>query len=119
MNKYSDKELIQMLKSESNKTVDTGLAHLYQVSKKTVAGFILRNKGNDQDVSDIFHDGLIAFYKLVIQVRRQTLSALLCRNTDNVEALPRHAMDVVSGTNPLVACADLPLWDYEAWSEPS
>jgi len=53
------------------------------------------------------------------QVRRQSLSALLCRNTDSVEALPRRAMDVESGANPLVACADLPKWDYQAWNEQS
>jgi len=51
------------------------------------------------------------------QVRRQSLSSLLCRNTDNVEALPRRAMDIESGANPLTACADLPKWDYQAWNE--
>lgn len=86
MNKYSDKELIQMLKSESSKTVDIGLEHLYQVSKQTVAGFILRNKGNQQDVSDIFHDGLIAFYNLVRQDKINTDTNVeaylytICRN---------------------------------------
>ena len=58
-----------------------------------------------------------ASIKVILKVRTQSLSSLLCRNTDNVEALPRRAMDIESGANPLTACDDLPKWDYQAWNE--
>ncbi len=67
MEKRSDKVIIKQLKSIEEKEVDSALTYLYTVSKKTVSRFILRNKGNQQDVDDFFHDGLIAFYNLVKQ----------------------------------------------------
>jgi len=67
MEKRLDKVIIQELQSLDEKTVDSALTYLYKVSKKTVSRFILRNKGGKQDVDDIFHDGLIAFYNLVRQ----------------------------------------------------
>ena len=67
MEKRSDKAIIQQLQSIEEKEVDDALTYLYMVSKKTVSRFILRNKGTQQDVDDVFHDGLIAFYNLVKQ----------------------------------------------------
>lgn len=67
MEKYSDELIIQQLKSLDERVVDGALTYLYKVSKKTVRSFILRNKGDEADVDDVFHDGLIAFYNLVKQ----------------------------------------------------
>ena len=67
MKKRSDEAIIRQLQSGVEQETDAALTYLYRVSKTTVSRFILRNKGNEQDVDDIFHDGLIAFYKLVKQ----------------------------------------------------
>ncbi len=78
MIKHSDAEIIEQLKSTNERVVDGALSYLYKVSKTTVSGFILKNKGSEQDVDDIFHDGLIAFYNLVQQDK--------INNDTNVEA---------------------------------
>jgi len=46
------------------------------------------------------------------QVRQQTLTKLLCRNTDGIEELPRSALDLAS---PLLSCRGATNWDYAAW----
>ena len=86
MKKRSDEAIIRELQSVNEKEVDGALTYLYEVSKKTVSRFILRNKGNEQDVDDVFHDGLIAFYNLVKQDKIKTDTNVeaylysICRN---------------------------------------
>jgi len=67
MLKLSAEEIIRKLKSTREQDNDEALKDLYECLQQPVARFILRNKGNLQDVDDIFHDGLIAFYKLARQ----------------------------------------------------
>ncbi len=67
MHNYSDGEIIRLLQSSDEREADKALTFLYEKVQKNVGRFILRNKGNEQDIDDIFHDGLIAFYKLAKQ----------------------------------------------------
>ena len=67
MLKLSAEEIIRKLKSTNEQDNEEALNDLYGCLQQPVARFILRNKGNSQDVDDIFHDGLIAFYKLAKQ----------------------------------------------------
>ena len=67
MLKLSAEEIIRKLKSTNEQDNEEALNDLYGSLHQPVARFILRNKGNSQDVDDIFHDGLIAFYKLAKQ----------------------------------------------------
>lgn len=86
MKKQLDETIIQQLQFGTEKEVDSALSYLYEASKKTVSRFILGNKGNQQDVDDVFHDGLIAFYKLVKQGKINTDTNVeaylysICRN---------------------------------------
>lgn len=86
MEKRLDRTIIRQLQSADDQEIDSALVYLYKASKKTVRRFILQNKGIEQDVDDVFHDGLIAFYNLVKQhkIREDTnVEAYLysiCRN---------------------------------------
>lgn len=65
--KLADDVVIQKLKSNDEQEKDEALSYLYEMSYDVVAGYILNNKGSRDEINDIFHDGLIAFYMLARQ----------------------------------------------------
>lgn len=86
MEVISDEKIIELLASANVTEVDKALRYLYQVSKKTIGGFIMKNQGTQQDIDDIFHDGLLAFYKLArkgklnADIRVEPYLYTICRN---------------------------------------
>ncbi len=113
MEEFSDEEIINLLGSTNTKEVDKGISYLYRVSKKMAGRFIMRNRGNPQDVDDIFHDGLIAFYKLVRkgQIKADTnVEAYLytiCRNMWVKKLMKNPAPVELKEKFPLVETADI------------
>lgn len=67
MKKLSDEEVVLKLKSSDETEVEEAFSFLYQTSQHAARRHVLKNKGNEQDVDDIFHDALLAFYKLARQ----------------------------------------------------
>ena len=67
MNKLSDEEVVSFLKSSDELKIETAFNYLYHKSRHIARRYILKNRGNEQDVDDVFHDALLAFYKLARQ----------------------------------------------------
>lgn len=89
MKSMADEEVIRRLQSVEEREREVALRYLYERVQKTVRRYILKNKGNEQDVDDYFHEGIIAFYQLV---RRGKLASdtkveaylfTICRNMWN------------------------------------
>lgn len=86
MKERKDEQIIRELQSSNERIRDETLAYLYKKSQPLVKSFILKNKGNEQDVDDTFHDGMIAFYHLARKnklAKDTNVSAYLytiCRN---------------------------------------
>ena len=72
MKKISDEEVVLMLKSSDESKIEEAFKFLYHHSQHAARRHILKNKGNEQDVDDIFHDALLAFYKLARQNKLKT-----------------------------------------------
>lgn len=64
MKKINNQQIILGLQSSSEQEVDYMLKYLYDQCRPTISKYILRSKGSEQDVDDVFHEGIIAFYKL-------------------------------------------------------
>lgn len=67
MDILSNEVIIEGLRSDSEAEVNRIMHYLYRRMYQTVQRFILRNKGNESEVPDIFQDGLIALYKLALR----------------------------------------------------
>ena len=86
MEKLSDEDVISNLKSSDEVKVEEAFNYLYHKSQHTARRHILKNRGNEQDVDDVFHDALLAFYKLARQnklkpdVNVQAYLFTICRN---------------------------------------
>ena len=86
MKALTDAAVIRKLQSDNEQIKDSALAYLYERVFPTVRRFILRNKGNEQDADDYFHEGVIAFYMLARQgklqgnVRVEAYLFTICKN---------------------------------------
>jgi len=86
MQSLSNAEIIERLKSSNSVKNEEGMTYLYSVLYNKVKHFILQNSGQEDDVKDIFQDGLIAFFKLVKQERVDQTTKVeayifsICRN---------------------------------------
>jgi len=86
MDKWKDEKVIRLLQSSKERIRDQALAYLYKQAQPKVKSFILKNNGNEQDVDDVFHDGLIAFYhlarqeKLALDTNVEAYLYTICRN---------------------------------------
>ncbi len=65
MQTLSNKVLIEKLKSMNQRDNDQAISYLYASLYDKVLRFICYNKGNEEEVKDVFQDALLAFYKLV------------------------------------------------------
>lgn len=70
MNLLTNEQVIRKLQSLKEQDKDEAFAFLYDKMYKSIRRYILKNKGTSQDVDDIFHNGLIAFY---LAARKGTL----------------------------------------------
>ncbi len=113
MKKRSDENVIRQLQSIDERTVDDALSYLYEVSKKTVRFFILKNRGNEEDVDDIFHDGLIAFYnlarrdKLKMDTKVEAYLYTICRNIWSKKIKNRPTQEELTETFHSIPVEDL------------
>jgi len=86
MVKLSDEEVVSNLKSSDESKVEEAFNFLYHKTQHIARRYILKNRGNEQDVDDIFHDALLAFYKLARQsklkadVNVEAYLFTICRN---------------------------------------
>ena len=115
MIKRTNEAIIQQLKSEDERTKDDVLSYLYKVSQPIIKQFILKNKGNEQDVDDIFHDGLIAFYNLARQNKLKpdtNVEAYLytiCRNMWKKHLIKTPKQIEITDTFHAIATDELPI----------
>ncbi len=86
MKPMADEELIRRLQSLDEREKESALTYLYERVQKAVRRFILKNKGNEQDVDDYFHEGIIALYqlarrgKLAPDTKVEAYLYTICRN---------------------------------------
>jgi len=59
----SEEDLLICLSSKSQADNDAGWQTVYKSCYPTVRDFIVRNKGNENDATDVFQDGLMIFYR--------------------------------------------------------
>jgi len=64
---FTNAVLIEKLKSVNPKDNDQAMTYLYTSLYGRVQRFICYNKGNKEEVKDVFQDALLAFFKLVKQ----------------------------------------------------
>jgi len=51
------------------------------------------------------------------EIRKASISRLLCDNSDNIHKVPKRGFIAVSETNPIVECSSLPAVDLSKWNE--
>lgn len=61
--KVHDKEIIEAIKNRTN--LEQAVKELYSLSFDTVASFIRKNSGNQEDAEDFFQEAIIVFIDLV------------------------------------------------------
>jgi len=81
----TDKGLLEMLKSPKETEKDRALSTIYKQAYNMIEKLITSNSGSTQDAEDIFHDGLISFYKqaqnnLQLTCAINTYLYAICRN---------------------------------------
>ncbi|MEM9820564.1 MAG: sigma-70 family RNA polymerase sigma factor [Bacteroidota bacterium] len=67
MKQRSSEEIVNGLRSTSQVEVNDTMHYLYERMYPTVQKLILNNKGNQEEVPDVFQDGLVILYKLALQ----------------------------------------------------
>jgi len=80
MKKYTDIEIITLLKSNNKTSEKRALDHLYPEHYKKIRSFITNNSGTEDDAIHVFHDGLIAFLNKCRQedfILKATIGTLL------------------------------------------
>ena len=86
MKVVSNSVLIEKLKSSNSKENEEAMEYLYTILYKKVLGYILNNKGQEEEAKDIFQDGLLAFFKLIKRNKITTETKVeayvfsICRN---------------------------------------
>jgi len=66
----TDTELISMLRQNSKKAEKSALQQIYNQNLNGIRQYILNNSGKEEDVKEVFHDGIIA---LVLNIREKEL----------------------------------------------
>lgn len=69
--KYTDQEIVSMLKSSSKRVEDEALMFLYNQHYRTIQKYVKANSGSDADVDDLFQDAVFIFYE---QIRKNTFT---------------------------------------------
>lgn len=85
MQSKKDGELLELLRGPDEPTRDLALGEVYRRSYSMIERMILSNNGSVADAEDIFHDGLISFYKqaqngLELTCAIKTYLYSVCRN---------------------------------------
>ena len=86
MKVVSNSVLIEKLKSSNSKENEEAMEYLYTILYKKVLGYILNNKGQEEEAKDIFQDGLLAFFKLIkrnkitTETKAEAYIFSICRN---------------------------------------
>lgn len=85
MANYADADLLDMLQGGSPAERDKALKAVYKGAYKMIESMIIKNNGSAADAEDIFHDGLISFYKqaqkgLTLTCKVNTYMYSICRN---------------------------------------
>lgn len=80
-----DGELLEILRGPDQNLRDRALSEVYRRTYATIERMILSNSGSVADAEDIFHDGLISFYKqaqngLTLTCALKTYIFSICRN---------------------------------------
>lgn len=115
MRDLSNGEVIRKLRSRKEKEKDEAFAFLYQRMYKSIRLFILKNRGRKEEVEDIFHNGLIAFYLVVCQGKLQEDTDVeaylftICRNLWIKHKKKQVVQTELSEQNHHTDTADIPL----------
>lgn len=85
MTNLSDGDLLELLRGSDPLQRDKALAEVYRRSYSMIERMITSNSGSVADAEDIFHDGLISFYKqalngLTLTCAIKTYLFSICRN---------------------------------------
>ncbi len=80
-----DGELLEILRGPDQISRDKALSEVYRRTYSTIERMITSNSGSVADAEDIFHDGLISFYKqaqngLTLTCAIKTYLFSICRN---------------------------------------
>jgi len=80
-----DGELLEILRGPDQISRDKALSEVYRRTYSTIERMITSNSGSIADAEDIFHDGLISFYKqaqngLTLTCAIKTYIFSICRN---------------------------------------
>lgn len=81
----TDGELLEILRGPNQILRDKALSEVYRRTYSTIERMITSNSGSIADAEDIFHDGLISFYKqaqngLTLTCALKTYIFSICRN---------------------------------------
>ena len=71
----SDQELIEKIRSGGTEK-DRAIAHLYKKYRSMISRFVYQNKGSEEDAKDIFQEGIIIFYRHVLEKRFRADSSI-------------------------------------------
>jgi len=85
MTNLPDGEILEILRGPDQLARDKALSEVYRRTYKTIERMITNNSGSMADAEDIFHDGLISFYKqvqngLTLTCALKTYLFAVCRN---------------------------------------
>lgn len=63
--KYSDAELVEMIRGDSTTDMNLAMRFLYANYYGVIRSLVLKNSGEDEDVKDIFQEAIIVFVNAV------------------------------------------------------
>lgn len=62
---YTDKEIINLLKSSLSRENNTGFKEIHKKSYGVISKLVLLNNGTKEEAEDVYHDTVIIFYEKV------------------------------------------------------
>ena len=78
-----DEELIRKLLSGNQGEVNNGLKYIYKDMEGIANNIVLKNSGNKDDATEVLQEGVIAFYKNLVQEKRIMIRNNLIVNKNN------------------------------------
>ena len=115
MAKWSNDDILEKLRSQNETEVNRAMAYLYQRLFEKVQALILKNSGSEAEVAELFHEGLIAFLKLLRRgridekVRVEAYIYGICRNLWLKELKKRKEMSSLSEEQYDIAVEEVPV----------
>ena len=76
MTAFTDKTILQLLRTSNQAENDRALQHLYTRHYRMIEQLVVKNSGGKEEAADIFQDALISFYNQIKQKDLQLTCAI-------------------------------------------